>query len=210
MTIKKAATKKRVVKRAPAKKRVVKKKPPAIKAPPANKKATKRVAAKKKVLIKKVIDKVESNPVGRPPKYETPEEMQKVVDLYFLACKANGSEDPELILASLDDDERRLIRDIDGHKPTISGLAYTLGMSTEALRNYEEKGEFLATVKRSKQRVEMSLELRLDGGSATGAIFSLKNNFKWKDAIETDITSGGKAIKNEWHLHPVSNHKSGE
>ncbi len=219
MTIKKAATKKRpppakkskliVKRRAPAKKGVVKKRIPAIKAPPTKKKATKRVVAKKKAQIKKVVKKVEPNPIGRPLKYSTPEEMQRMINLYFLACKANRSEEPELVLMNLDDDERKAIEDIEDVVPSVSGLAYTLNLSTEALRNYQEKDEFLATVKRAKQRIEMSLEQRLAGNAVTGSIFNLKNNFGWKDKVETDITSGGKPVKNEWHLHPVSNHKAG-
>lgn len=73
--------------------------------------------------------------------------------------------------------------------PTVSGLAYHLGMSTEAFRNYEEKDEFLATVKRAKQRVEVALEERLNAPSPTGAIFNLKNNFGWKDKSEHDLYS---------------------
>ena len=99
-------------------------------------------------------------PAGRPPKYETPEEMQMVIDDYF---------------GSLGQD-----------KPTISALAYALGMSTEALRNYEAKDEFLATVKRAKQKVEMALEQHLFSGAVTGAIFNLKNNFGWKDKSEVE------------------------
>ena len=102
-------------------------------------------------------------PAGRPPKYESPDEMQTVIDKYF---------------SSLGDD-----------KPTVSALAYALDMSTEAFRNYQEKDEFLATVKRAKQRIEMALEQHLFGGAVTGAIFNLKNNFGWKDKTEQDINA---------------------
>ena len=97
---------------------------------------------------------------GRPPKYKTPEEMQADIDKYF---------------------EESTIY-------TVSGLAYALNMSTEALRNYEDKDDFLVTVKRAKQRIEISLEERLAGNNVTGSIFNLKNNFKWKDKQETEHT----------------------
>lgn len=126
-------------------------------------------------------------PAGRPPKYNTPEEMQRIIDLYFLACKAHQAESAEM-LEKLSDEDLLIINGIDDVFPSISGLAYTLDMSTEALRNYEDKGEFLATVKRAKQRVEMSLEQRLAGTAVTGSIFSLKNNFKWKDKTEVENT----------------------
>jgi len=125
--------------------------------------------------------------VGRPPMYETPEEMQSTIDLYFLACRVHATDNHKLLI-DLEDEDLLVVNDIDDIVPTISGLAYTLGMSTEAFRCYEKKDEFLATVKRAKQRVEMSLEQRLAGNAVTGSIFSLKNNFGWKDKTEQQMS----------------------
>lgn len=132
-----------------------------------------------------------ANPVGRPPKYETPEEMQRIIDVYFYSCIANR--DDTKLPAKLSDEDRQIAVEIDDVVPTISGLAYTLGMATESLRRYGLESEtrdnkFCATVKRAKQRVEMSLEQRLAGNAVTGSIFSLKNNFGWKDKTEVDAT----------------------
>lgn len=126
-------------------------------------------------------------PAGRPPKYETPEEMQNIIVLYFLACKINQSDNAKLS-EDLNEEELSIIKDIEDVVPTVSGLAYTLDMTTEALRNYEGKEEFLATVKRAKQRIEISLEQRLAGTAVTGSIFNLKNNFGWKDKTERELT----------------------
>ena len=131
--------------------------------------------------------------IGRPLKYETPEEMQEIITLYFLACRSHQTED-EKCLKDLTESQLQIINDIDDIVPTVSGLAYTLGMTTEAFRNYEGKEDFLATVKRAKQRVEMSLEQRLAGNAVTGSIFSLKNNFGWKDKTEREVTGGYKLI----------------
>jgi len=125
-------------------------------------------------------------PAGRPPKYDNPEDMQRIIDLYYLACRCHQADNPNMLI-ELPDEDLLVINDIVDVVPTISGLAYTLGMSTEAFRNYEQKDDFLATVKKAKQRVEMSLEQRLAGNAVTGSIFSLKNNFGWKDKTETDI-----------------------
>lgn len=103
-------------------------------------------------------------PAGRPPVFKKPEDMQKAVDEYFAECEKK--EKP----------------------PLVSGLAFHLGISTEALRNYEGKEEFLATVKRAKQRIEIALEENLHGNAVTGTIFNLKNNFGWKDKTETEGT----------------------
>ena len=143
----------------------------------------------------KLTDKQEAVIIGRPPKYKAPEEMQYIIDLYFLACRIHREDDVSL-LEHINDEGLRIINEIEDIVPTISGLAYTLGMSTEAFRNYEQKDDFLATVKRAKQRVEMSLEQRLAGNAVTGSIFSLKNNFGWKDKTETEL-SGGLDLSNK-------------
>ena len=99
-------------------------------------------------------------PAGRPLKFKTSKEMQTAIDKYF---------------SSLGDD-----------KPTVSGLAYELNMSRQALLDYQNKDEFLDTVKRAKLRIEIALEQHLFSGSVAGAIFNLKNNFGWKDKTEVD------------------------
>lgn len=126
-------------------------------------------------------------PAGRPPKYETPEEMERIVDLYFLACKSRNVEKPEIVLAGLSDEDLQVVEWIDDVRPTVTGLAYTLGLSRQSLCNYEAKDEFLDTIKRAKQRIERALEQNLYGQAVTGTIFNLKNNFGWKDKTEQDI-----------------------
>ena len=105
-------------------------------------------------------------PAGRPLKYKTPEEMQIVIDRYFAECEKT---------------ERPL---------TISGLAYALDMSRQAICDYSEKSKFLDTIKKAKLKVESSIESGLmKGYNATGCIFNLKNNFGWKDKTEVDLSS---------------------
>jgi hypothetical protein len=111
--------------------------------------------------------------VGRPAKYKTPGEMQKVIDEYF-----NGD-------AFIEIGDARIFA------PTVSGLAYALGMSTQAVRDYECKEEFLGTIKGAKQKIEIALEQKLYGQTVTGTIFNLKNNFGWKDKSEQTL-SGDK------------------
>jgi hypothetical protein len=96
---------------------------------------------------------------GRPPKYETPEEMQAVIDRYFEST----------------------------NKPTVTGLALYLGFEDRhSLLYYEtDKPEFLTTIKKAKSKIAQYLEEQLYRQSTvTGIIFSLKNNFGWKDQQE--------------------------
>lgn len=108
--------------------------------------------------------------VGRPRMYETPEDMQKNIDLYFTDCQKRREENP---LSA---------------PPTLSGLSYHLGFEDrESFINYANYDEFSRTVKRAKLRIENILEEMLFMPSCTGTIFNLKNNFGWKDKHEHDI-----------------------
>ena len=127
--------------------------------------------------------------VGRPPKYKSAEEIQKMIDKYFKECEGKP----------LLDDEGNVLTDKHGNPvmlgmkpPTVTGLALALGFnSRQALLNYQGKEEFNDTITRAKAYVECYAEERLfDKDGANGAKFSLANNFdgwKEKQAIEADV-----------------------
>lgn len=102
---------------------------------------------------------VEKNKGGRPLKYQTPEQMQKAIDLYFNQCDKTDT------------------------PYTITGLALSLDMDRKGLILYAEKGEFSNTVKQAKARVENDYELSLRRRGNAGDIFGLKN-FGWTDQRE--------------------------
>lgn len=120
--------------------------------------------------------------MARPLQYQTPEQMQRVVDLYFLACRCHAERAPDLLLG-LTDEELLIVDEIRDIHPTVTGLALALDLTRQGLINYEGKPEFIDTVKRAKSRVEAYIEQRLYYQNATGSIFNLKNNFGWKDAV---------------------------
>ena len=99
---------------------------------------------------------------GRPPIFETPEQMQEAVHAYF-ATKPNP--------------------------PSICGLALALGLATRgSLLHYQARKEFQEVVERAKLWVERWHEERLSKSNCTGSIFWLKN-YGWKDT--QDINHGG-------------------
>ena len=100
-------------------------------------------------------------PAGRPLKFETVEELQAKIDLYFETCPKD--------------------------EWTITGLALALDTYRQTLCNYEEKDEFLDTIKKAKLRVENGYEIDLKKSGRTGTIFALKN-FDWKDKTEQDLS----------------------
>ena len=127
----------------------------------------------------------ETNKVGCPPMYKTPEEMQKVIDKYFEDC--NG----EYIIidgCAVTDKNGKPVKTKE--RPlTITGLALALGFtSRQALLNYEGKPEFVDTIKRAKAKVEQYAEERLfDKDGVNGAKFNLSNNFKgWSEKQQID------------------------
>lgn len=111
-------------------------------------------------------------PGGRPRLYTSVEEVEEIIDNYFL---------------SLDSDEIA----------TISGLAMALGMSTETLREYAKKDEFSGPIKKARQKVETSWEKALLRGGS-GPIFWLKNNAGWRDKREHTVDGKMKVSKVEY------------
>lgn len=120
-----------------------------------------------------------SNPVGRPLTYKTVEELDTAIDLYFETDAYMGEEDKKI------------------YAPTMSGLAYALGVDRKTLHTYAHTDEFLPSLKKAKARVETALEQRLYSGNVAGVIFNLKNNYSWADKQEIDHQSsdGSMSIK---------------
>lgn len=104
---------------------------------------------------------------GRPPIYDTPEQLQAEIDEY-----------------------------IDTHPSglSISGLAYHCGFeSRQSFYDYEKKEKFSYTIKRARFLIEQFYENKLLTVSVSGAIFALKN-LGWSDKHELDHTSKGESI----------------
>ena len=113
-----------------------------------------------------------------PPKFETPEQLQKKIDEYFENCpdtKTFTTKSGEEILVPI---------------PTITGLALFLGFeSRQSFYDYEKREMFSYTIKRARLQIEKSYEQMLFGQNCAGAIFALKN-LGWSDkqTIENNIT----------------------
>lgn len=116
-------------------------------------------------------------PAGRPPKYKTPEELQKKIDQYFE--EEVGTE----VISSADGKDQKVIP----KPPTVSGMALYLGfMNRNSMYDYGDRGEFSGTIKRAIARVAAYAEKAiLNGTGGAGAIFWLKNH-GWKDQKTID------------------------
>ena len=129
-----------------------------------------------------------SNPVGRPLKYKTVEELQAAIDEYFDYC------DNRLKQVHTKEGESYGISNPEPY--TMAGLAYALGMSRQTLIDYKNKDKYLDAIKRGRERVEFDVERRMNDKETftPGLIFNAKNNFGWKDKTEQDVTTNGESL----------------
>ena len=128
---------------------------------------------------------------GRPPKFQNPDELEQKVELYFEKCN--------------DDDEPY----------TVTGLAMTLGISVQGLRNYrdcindsellnqftyEEKKRLSCIVQRAYLMCEHYSELKMLDPKVTkspvGYLFALKN-FKGDFVDKVEVEQSNREIKVE-------------
>lgn len=129
-----------------------------------------------------------SREVGRPLKFETVKELEEKIEAYFDYCD-------DTVVKKILNKNQEIIAEIT--KPyTITGLAEWLGTNRQTLVNYEKRDEFFDTIKGAKAKIEACYEERalLGDNSPVVSIFTLKNNFNWKDKTETDLTTNGKEL----------------
>lgn len=107
------------------------------------------------------------HPGGRPLKFKSVKEMQKLIDEYFSHT-------------------------IPAHQ-TITGLAIALDTDRHTLINYENKDEFFHTLKSARTKIEHAYELSLRANGRAGDIFGLKN-FGWSDKSEVENSGEQKII----------------
>ncbi len=110
---------------------------------------------------------------GRPPIYETVEELQAKISEYF----AGGYHKRPMVTPKGED--------ILVPKITITDLVLFLGFADRhSFYDYEKKEEFSHTIKRARSFIEREYEEQL-AINPTGAIFALKN-FGWTDKQELE------------------------
>lgn len=121
--------------------------------------------------------------MARPLKFETVEELSERISEYFYSCDTNMK-----VMFTKEGDPI----EVPDPKPyTISGLAYFLGTNRQTLLNYEEREEFVDTIRAAKARIEAFVEESLWVPKiAQGVVFNLKNNFGWKE--QQDINMSGE------------------
>ena len=111
-----------------------------------------------------------------PPKFDTPEDFDYMVDLFVATCEAKNE------------------------PLTIPGLTLFLGFADKSsLYHYQKKKAFANSVKRARTLIEESTVKRSMGSHAAGAIFMLKNmGYTDRQNIQIDpvqiVISGNDAL----------------
>jgi len=111
--------------------------------------------------------------MARPPKYKTPQELEKKIKSFF-----DNPPDTKPVYNK----EGNKIADIP--VLTITGLVLYCGFcSRQSFYAYEAKKEFSYIIKKARTMIEKEYEILLQKGLGAGAIFALKN-FGWTDKQE--------------------------
>lgn len=137
------------------------------------------------------------NKGGRPLKFKSIEELQNKIKEYFESCwtqKIDMFGNPVFIKDEKGKKSEKAV--MVQFKPyTITGLAVFLETTRDTLMDYQGKKQFSDTIKRAKEMCHAYSEEQLFlARNATGAIFNLKNNYKWTDEQKIDHTSLGESI----------------
>lgn len=146
-------------------KKVVGKKPPRKK----KEKAPKKVASFRDFIVEPPLKN------GRPRAFKSVKDLEKRVDDYMKECDQRMVDKITNI--------GTVVRVNDPERYTITGLALALGIDRRSLYRYrKEEGfeEFRPTLRKAISACEYVNEQRFyERGSATGAIFNAKCNFKY-------------------------------
>jgi len=133
---------------------------------------------KKKLLTQSEAEIIEDKG-GRPPLFNTPEEMEMKIKQYFDDCP-----DKKTIQVGL--------KAIEVPAITITGLCIFLGFeSRQSFYDYEKIEGFSYIIKKARLKVENYYEQCLQFGNVTGAIFPLKN-MGWSDRTELSGPGGSE------------------
>lgn len=135
--------------------------------------------------------------MGRPPKYATVAELDKIINKYFRECDPHwikesywdypyigrGKTKRQDKTVSMIKQQRMVLTEQQPY--TMAGLAIRLGLSRQGLMEYKAKTEFSDSIKRARDKIGEYNEMQLHKGrNVAGAIFNLKVNWAYYEHRE--------------------------
>ena len=134
--------------------------------------------------------------VGKPLKFNSPEEMKIKINEYFDECEKEKQPLTITGLALALDTTRRTLLDYEKEVDNI----VKQGMTDE------ERKEYSHTIKKAKEIIHNFAEAYLySGKNVAGAIFNLKNNYGWVDRKEIEVDAGDKLLNLINRIHGKEN-----
>lgn len=131
---------------------------------------------------------------GRPLKFKTVAELDMAIQGYF------DEQDPHVVkhMEATGFNDRGhttwATREImtEQRPYTMTGLARALGLSRQALLDYNNRDEFVDSVQSAKDRCQEYAEAQLFGPYANGAKFNLTNNYtgRYQAWAERQVVAG--------------------
>jgi len=132
------------------------------------------------------------NPGGRPRLFDSPEQLQDLIDEYFAYCDAQF----KTISVEKKDGEIQVIDVPDPDPYTMGGLAIYLGICKDTLARYAKREEFIITITRAREKCEHNKFVGAMKGRFNHHMtkFDLINNHDWKDKSEYSVTTDAKVL----------------
>ncbi len=145
---------------------------------------------------------------GRPPKYSTTEELDKKIRSYFRYCDPHIVVEKVIIYPQKEDENGEKYTDYDA-KPRIirrkvmsvqqpyliMDMCVHLGITRDTLLEYQKLEKFSDTIKKAKAKCEAYAERNLFiGKNVAGSIFTLTNNYGWKNKTEQENSGESKVV----------------
>ncbi len=103
-------------------------------------------------------------------------------------------------------------KELEHAVPMVVGLCTFIERSSSVIYEWEkdESKQFMDIVKAIKDIQHLELFNRSLVGDYNASMAKLMlTKHGYTDKVDSDVTSGGKTIKNEWHIHPVTANKDG-
>jgi hypothetical protein len=115
-------------------------------------------------------------PVGRPPRFETVEDLQEAFKNWQMDLAFGGK--------------------LYGEIPDVEGFCDYIGCWRDLLSEYEKKPQFADAIKEVKNWIHYRKKQKAMAGDIPAAIyiFDAKNNAGYVDRQETDLTTKGKEL----------------
>lgn len=136
---------------------------------------------------------------GRKKAYESAEELLEACEDYFVWVEKHPivTYKPMVVDKQVYQEPTYIMRAM-----TIDALTVFLGISRDTWIRYREDDDFCEIC----TYVDQTIRSQKFEGAAAGVLKEnlIARELGIKDGVDADITSGGKPVKNEWHVHPVT------